>query len=165
MRTSVLTAVWFSAMVAAGCSNATAPDTTATVVPLVRLGSQPFAFENNSDFPNAEREVIRDVAAWSRAWASIYKNKGTKPPLPDIDFTKEMIVLVALGARPTGGYDILLTGATRDSDAITVTLESTSPGSGCGVTLSMTHPVDVARIPRSTTYVQFSEKAIVRNCR
>ena len=146
------------------CAQPNGPDPLATDIPIQRLSAEPYSFEWNSGFRVSNRQVIRDLAAWGKAWATIHENKGTKPPLPDIDFTTDMVVVAALGARPSGGYNVLVKGASGSADVITVRLESTSPGKGCAVLTVQTQPVDVAKIPRSSAYVQFEETATVRNC-
>jgi hypothetical protein len=149
---------------ATACGQPNGPDTVGTDISIERLSVEPYSFEFYSGLRAPERQVIRDVAAWGRAWASIYQGRGVTPPLPFIDFTKDMIIVAALGERPTGGYDILLTGASRANDVITVKVEIQSPGSGCGVTLELTQPVDIAKMPRSSAYVQFQDTAKVRTC-
>ena len=152
------------AVILAACAQPNEPEPVATEIAVERLRAEPYSFEFYSGLRAPDRQVIRDVAAWGKVWASIYDNSAFKPPLPDIDFTKDMIVVVALGERSSGGYGILVTGASRANDVISVRIETQSPGSDCGVTLALTHPVDVAKIPRSSAYGQFEETAKIINC-
>ena len=153
------------AAILAACSQPNGPDPLDGEIAVERLHTEPYAFEFNSGLAQSERLLIRSTAAWANVWARIYEKRSPKPPLPTIDFSSEQIVVAALGARPTGGYSILVTGASRLSGVITVRVESRSPGEGCGTTTAVTEPVDVARIPRSSGPVLFEETAVVRSCR
>jgi len=153
------------ALTLSACAQPNAPEPAGTELPVLRLQTEPYSLEFNSGLRKPERLAIRDVAGWGKVWAEIYEHRGSKPPLPAIDFTKEIVIVAALGERPTGGYSILVTGASRAGNVITVRVESQSPGPGCGVLLSTSEPVDVARIPLSVAHVEFDETAFVRSCR
>ena len=90
--------------------------------------------------------------------------RRSKPPLPAIDFSKEQVIVAALGARPSSGYSIRITGASGSGNAISVRLESESPGPGCVVLTVMTYPVTVAKMGRTTGSAVFEETKIVKNC-
>ena len=73
-------------------------------------------------------------------------------------------MVVALGARSTGGYGILVDGANETENAGTaVTIRSISP-KNCIVTLAFTQPVDIARLPRRDGSVSFIERSEVHVC-
>jgi hypothetical protein len=86
------------------------------------------------------------------------------PELPQVDFSREVVVVAALGQRPTGGFNILIESAAATRDGVTVSIRATAPGPGCGVTLALTQPVDIARMPRRGA-VQFHERADELACR
>jgi hypothetical protein len=87
------------------------------------------------------------------------------PPLPEIDFSKEAIVVAALGQRGSGGYSVIFESASANgAGGINVVVRSISPGSNCGTTAALTQPADVARIPAGYTSIQFVEKVAVINC-
>ncbi|MEA2706153.1 MAG: hypothetical protein QOH22_941 [Gemmatimonadaceae bacterium] len=135
-------------------------------VPMVRLRAEPYAFTSNSGFDKPERIVVRDAAVWRALWSQIYLRSAPVPAPPDIDFSREMVVVVALGSRSTGGYGILLEEASEDGPSGTaIAVRSTSPGSSCAVTLAFTQPVDVARLPLRQGDVRFVERAQVFDCK
>jgi hypothetical protein len=110
------------------------------------------------------RAVVRDSALWRELWARINKPFLPQPPLPTIDFRREMIVVAALGARPTAGYDVVIEGVEQDSAGIEIALRRQSPAPGCPVAASMTQPLDLARIPASDHPVRFRERTVVIPC-
>jgi hypothetical protein len=75
-----------------------------------------------------------------------------------------MIVVAALGQRPTGGYSILVDSAQLTVESLTVTVRRVSPGNGCFLTQALTQPVDVSRLPRTDNAVEFVDRAETRAC-
>jgi len=147
------------AVIVSACAQPTGPDSVQGEIPVQLIAS-----EDNSAFEEADRRVIRDAIAWAIVWERIYENGSSKPPLPVIDFSKEQVVVAALGARPSSGYSLRITGASGSGNAIKVRFESQSPGPGCGVLTTITHPVTVAKMGRTVGSVAFEETPIVRNC-
>lgn len=146
-------------VILSACTQPNGPDPAGPDLPVA-----PIASESNSGLEDPERRVIRDNIEWAVVWARIYEKRSPKPPLPAIDFSKEQVVLAALGRRPSSGYVIRITGASGTGNAITVKFESQSPGTGCGVLTVETHPVDVVKMGRTVGSVDFEETAIVKNC-
>lgn len=51
--------------------------------------------------------VVRSKEAWEELWKKLYPDSGPrKPLLPEIDFSKESLVAVAWGERPSAGWDL-----------------------------------------------------------
>lgn len=133
-------------------------------IPIVRLHSEPYSFAFNSGLDKPDRIVVRDATSWQAVWRDVWRGGSEIPPLPAVDFSREMILVVALGARSTGGYGILIDGANEaGQDKINVAVRSISPGN-CGVTLAFTQPVDIARLPLRTGSVGFTERSEVSRC-
>jgi hypothetical protein len=132
---------------------------------LVRLRAEPYSFTFYSGFDKPTRLVVRDVVTWQTVWSQIYLRGSPVPPLPAIDFSREMVVVAALGSHSSGGYSILLDGASEAAaDGVAVTVNSSSPGSNCIVTEAFTQPLDVARLPLRHGPVSFVEQSRVSNC-
>ena len=151
--------VFVCAVTLSACAQPNGPDSGSE-----EISVQPIASESNSGFEESDRRVIRDTIEWASVWARIYEPFSLKPPLPAIDFSKEQVVVAALGSRPTSGYVIRITGASGNGNAIKVRLESQSPGSGCVLLTVITHPVAVAKLPRTVGSVAFEETPTVRDC-
>src|SRR4051812_24774009 len=84
-----------------------------TSLTIVRLRDEPYSFSFNSGFDQPARVVVRDAATWRLVWNQVFLRQTPVPPLPSVDFSREMIVVVALGSRSSGGYSILLDGASE----------------------------------------------------
>src|SRR5262245_16791309 len=133
-------------------------------LPLKRFRNDSVAFATFSGVMDSARIVIRDRARWREYWARIHSPFIPQPREPDIDFGREMVILAALGRRPSLGYDILIRSATRASAGIEVQLRRSKPGQGCPVGAAVTEPVDLARIPASDLQVRFTELITATPC-
>lgn len=154
-----------SLAVAAIACSATDSLEPGTPVAVTRLNSQPYPFLYYSQLRQPERLVVRDRAAWVAAWSSLWPDGAPIAAPPTVDFTKDMIVLTALGQRNSGGYSILIDSARATRNALIVFVGTTSPGPHCGATLALTQPVDIARLPRGDAAVSFVDVPSVTECR
>ena len=115
-------------------------------------------------FPSETTLTIRDQPSWQELWSQMTRNTSPAPPVPTVDFAKDMVLLAATGTRPTGGYAIAITDGTQSSSGITVNVTIRSPGASCIVTQALTSPVDIATTPRSEGNVAFNVKRAEQNC-
>jgi PrcB C-terminal len=151
--------------VGAGCSGSDLTQPSGPSLPIVRLASQSYPFAYYSGLDQPARLVVRDAATWQAVWNQIDGGQSPVAPPPSVDFSRDMIVMAALGVRGTGGYGILISGASeRSSDGIAVIVDSSSPAANCVVTESLTQPVDIARVPRREGAVTFVERSHETNC-
>jgi hypothetical protein len=134
------------------------------VLPVTRLARGATAYSTYSGLVDSTRAVVRDSAEWSAMWRGITRPFYPPPPLPRVDFDHDMVVVAALGARSTGGYDIVIEGASQDASSIEIALRASSPAPGCPVSAATTQPVDVATIPASTRPVRFRQTSIIVPC-
>lgn len=118
----------------------------------------------NAGIARPERIVIRSQEEWAAAWARIQGPQAASLPLPPVDFSREMVVVGAMGTRPTGGFSILVEEAYDRGDAIVVRFRATEPGARCVVTTGLTSPADAARLPRHDRAVVFEEILVTRDC-
>jgi PrcB C-terminal len=108
----------------------------------------------------ARRLIIRDANAWAAFWSEL--GVGDRPA---VDFTRDMVVAVAAGQRPTGGYEIAVDRVRQVNGELTVEVVETTPGPNCITAASPTQPVDVVVIPALTARSwSFVERKEVRGC-
>ena len=143
-----------------------------TPVPITPLGPQPCptcaqtrgSFTSNSGIYESLRIVISDAKAWRKVWEQIHTPFSPQPPLPEIDFSRELVVVVALGTRPTGGYGIIVDRAYQRDNRLEIIVRKQTPGKTCGTTQAITQPVDIARVPKTERLVVFRETEVVHEC-
>jgi hypothetical protein len=144
-------------------------DYQAPSVPITQLGpkrSGPRAsFMYYTHVLEPLRIVIRENDTWRGTWKRIHLDYSEVPPLPEIDFSREMIIFVALGERPTGGYGIIIDSVYERNDRLEVVVRSVLPGKTCGLTQAVTAPIDIVRLPNKIGHsVSFRETEVVHEC-
>jgi hypothetical protein len=133
-----------------------APYGTAGTVEIRRLGQW-----TRTGISESRRLVIRDANAWAEFWSEL--GVGERP---EVDFSRDLVVAVAAGQRPTGGHEIAVGQVAQNGGALTISVVETTPGPNCMTTASLTQPVDVVVIPNvNAKSWSFVERREVRGCR
>ena len=148
-------------LVVSACSS---PSSPSTLLSLTRFRPEPTSFLANSGYDQPLTLAIHDRDTWVRTWSDIHSRLSPVPTLPEVDFTKELVLVAAVGSRPSSGYDVVFTGATEAGDVVNVDVESRIPGPTCVLLPVVTAPVDLARIPRRNGAIVFRNTPKIVNC-
>jgi hypothetical protein len=101
---------------------------------------------------NAPRQItVRSATEWGTLW----KENGANAPLPAVDFSREMVVGVFLGSRPTGGYGVEIVRAIGNSGALVVEYVESAPSRDAITAQILTAPYHLAAIPKHEGMVSF----------
>ena len=133
--------------------------------PLTRFDNRVAGVSEYSGYREEARVVVRDTLAWRQAWATLNAGRFPQPALPPVDFDREAVVVVSMGGRPSGGYEISIAGASPSADTLDIAIRTTSPGNGCAVPAAYTQPVDVAKFPARFGRVRFRQIDSVVTCK
>jgi len=111
------------------------------------------------------RAVVTDSITLHRLW-SLTTNLDPSEPEPHLDFSREMLILVALGAVPTTGWGIEVDSVTSTGQTVVAFVTIHVPGRNCIVGNAFTLPTDAVMVerPRYRSYVRFSERVHVNEC-
>ncbi len=90
--------------------------------------------------------IIRDQAAWMEFWAGHTSVFFPAIPLPDVDFTNEM-VLIVLRHFTSGGYFITIDSLEPNGSTIEIHYTLGAPLGGCPTTDALTQPHHIIRTP------------------
>lgn len=90
--------------------------------------------------------LIRDAADWSDFWQDFTNTTIPPAPLPSVDFSTEMVIAVVYNYT-SGGYWVQVDNVTQVGDDVQVSFRSAAPLGGCPVTLALTQPHFVLRVP------------------
>lgn len=147
------------------CSMTPVPAVSAPVtpVPLERLAPGPGSYTYYSGIDGSLRVVIRDATRWREYWQMIHQREYPQPPLPAVDFARRMVLLVAAGRRPSGGYTIRIESAADRGGVLAVAIREERPGHGCILTAAISTPVDLALVAVRDS-VRFSGDVAVQRC-
>lgn len=114
-----------------------------------------------SGIGEARRMVIRDANGFAQIWSEL--GAGDRP---EVDFTQNVVVVAALGPRPTGGYEIAISRVGQADGQLNIEVVETTPGPNCVTTGAETQPVDVVVVPGATPRGwSFLERKEIRACR
>lgn len=122
------------------------------------------AFAHYGGIVKPLRVVIRDGDAWRELWKEFTSRQKPAPPLPEIDFSREMLIVAAMGERNMGGFQIIVDGVYERDKKLEVVVKSTSPGKNCMLTQAFTQPVDIVRVKKSDHSVVFREINVINEC-
>ena len=153
--------------VAAPTADSTGRPSSSTVSPGPAVTSQPALARlvalPTSGFTEPTELVLRDAVALERAWGTLYGGLPGNPP-PTVDFTRDMVVLVALGERSTGGHTVRVESVTSAPGGATVRYTATRPGANCMTTQEITSPVEAVQATRVSGEVRFERRDVVQEC-
>ncbi|CAN5722221.1 hypothetical protein BH23GEM9_BH23GEM9_12820 [soil metagenome] len=149
----VLAAVTAATLLACG-SETSGPEmpsaaTTVTMEDIVTLQTAWSGYESPA------RLLITSETQWAEAWARIYSNISPVPVRPAVDFSQNVIVLVAMGQRPTTGYSVNITETRVHGNSLYVRVTERLPGPSCGTGQALTAPVHAVQVPRQSGGAQF----------
>lgn len=119
----------------------------------------------NSGFTQFGKYFIAKQSAMPIIWDSIYVNYMKQDPLPEIDFEKNEVYLVAMGEQNSGGYKINVESVTETKKEVVVTIVSTKPGKDCMTTSVITYPYQLFLIPKPNKSVRFNWIEKIINCK
>ena len=92
--------------------------------------------------------VIYDQAVLEEFWNDAHAGSPPVPPTPEIDFSKRMVIISAMGLQPTPRHFIKITRIERVKTMVQVFIEETQPGKGCAATGLITNPVHMVETER-----------------
>lgn len=118
-----------------------------------------------SGITTRRRMVIRQPSGWAALWDEAMAGRIPAPETPALDFDRFMVVVAAMGSRPTGGYAISIDDITLEGDRLVVSVLEVEPGPGCMTTQAFTAPWTAVRIPAADSPVTFQERHETAECR
>ena len=141
------------------------PKMTGPSLPLRFGGTRPFPRPPVNGFPseNALRLVIKNRGEFSNFWKQLTVRVPPGqwvPPPAEIDFSKEMVVVAAMGQRPTSGYWTIIDGACEVDGQVEVFVSNVEDVRCIGQFPHEIHPADAVRLPRTDLPIVFRETQI-----
>lgn len=109
---------------------------------------------DQSTMDDAKQAVARTAAEWQALW----RQHDPERRSPAVDFTKEMVVGVFLGSRPTAGWVLEIVSATPEGDALVVRYREIAPPPGAVTAQVLTSYHHLVAVPKTSATVRF-EKA------
>ncbi|HEU4828575.1 MAG TPA: protease complex subunit PrcB family protein [Gemmatimonadales bacterium] len=134
------------------------------LIPLERFRSDSHPYAAYSGLAEAERRIVTSEEEMEALWSQIHAGQASVPPLPSVDFGEEMVLVAALGGKPSSGYAIRIDSVAARGEGLEVFLRQSRPAPDCAVLAVITAPVDLVRLPRRVGDVSYREAVEVREC-
>ncbi len=99
--------------------------------------------------------VIQDNAGWEKLWGDHKSGIQPSQPLPEIDFSREMVIFVALGQQFTGGTSVEIDRVENSGRDLKILVRQRVPPDGSMVTQALTSPFDIVAVPKSNLPSKF----------
>ena len=118
-------------------------------------------YDDGPAFRDSVRMVVRDGAAWRTVWAQATSTQPAPPPLPAVDFDREMVLVVGAG-KLTPGDQIHVDSAGVRQDFFVAVVRTIVQ---CRPFPADAYPLEIVRVRRSdkqATFVERRERAA--NC-
>lgn len=142
-------------LISVACESPTGPGDP---LPVTRILQGAFSSAETS-----QRLVVRSETELTAAWTTMFRNFSDPPPLPSVDFSREMVIIALAGSKPSGGYCILVQAAAAKTGRAEITVRSIGPNPSSALLPVITNPYDVVRVPRREI-VTFTELSEIGNC-
>jgi PrcB C-terminal len=98
----------------------------------------------DSNVDAARQATARTPAEWETLWRA----HGGDRARPPVDFSKEFVVAVFLGSRPTAGFSVEIAGTKDDGAGMVVQYREGRPPAGAIVAQVLTMPYHIAAVSR-----------------
>ncbi|MBI3560992.1 MAG: protease complex subunit PrcB family protein [Gammaproteobacteria bacterium] len=99
--------------------------------------------------------VINTNQDWQELWNVHQSFRRRTPPAPPIDFTKEMIIAVFAGERPTGGHSVKVQSLQITPSWLLVNLHMDTPPQDTITTMQLTQPYVIIKTAKTPLRVEF----------
>jgi len=108
-------------------------------------------------------EVIEEAASFAALWREHSAIVSPPPPLPPVDFTREVVVAAFIGQRCSGGSSVAIEKLSGDNP-VTVEIVIKTPAADCPVSLALSQPFQLAAAPRRKGPWRFHVSTVVTPC-
>jgi hypothetical protein len=106
----------------------------------------------------SEQQIARQVTVRTAAeWKALWKDHAPGAPLPAVDFTKNMVVGIFLGSKPSAGHEVEIVGVRTQEKDLVVEYVRKQPGRGTLAAQILTEPYHLVSVPAFTGTVRFVE--------
>ena len=106
---------------------------------------------NSSEQQDAKQVTARTAAEWSALWTSHAPTLKT----PAVDFTKQMVVGIFLGTKPSDGHQVEIVGVRTQEKDLIVEYVQRQPGRGTMAAQILTEPYHLVAVAKHPGPVRF----------
>jgi hypothetical protein len=106
-----------------------------------------------SNIDEAKQVVVRTEAEWTKLWQQHSPDRQR----PAVDFSKDMVVGVFMGSRPTAGYNLSIVSTFAKDGNVLVQYRDSQPRPGAVAAQVLTFPYHLVAVPKAAGQVTFEK--------
>ena len=127
-----------------------------SVCVIASMSAQTPPFTNLVKGNMSEQQLARQVTVRAAAeWKALWKDHAPTAKMPDVDFSKDMVVGIFLGSKPSEGYDVEIVGVRTEGKDLVVEYVQKEPGRGTIAAQILTEPFHMVRVSKHAGTVRF----------
>jgi len=106
-----------------------------------------------SNIDEGKQVVVRTEAEWTKLWQQHSPDRMR----PAMDFSKDMVVGVFMGSRPTAGYNVSIVSTFAKDGHVLVRFQESQPQRGAMTAQVLTFPYHLVAVPKTAGDVKFEK--------
>jgi PrcB C-terminal len=106
-----------------------------------------------SNIDEMKQVVVRTEADWTKLWQQHSPDRKR----PAVDFSKDMVVGVFMGSKPTAGYNVSITSTFVKDGKVLVQYRESLPRPGTMAAQVLTFPYHLVAVPKTAGEVAFEK--------
>jgi hypothetical protein len=119
------------------------------VLPSTRLYS-----DDGPAYTDSVRLAVRDITTWQQVWSQATSTQASPPPLPSVDFAREMVLVAAAGQMHPGDQIRIDSAGVRAGVFVAIVRTITA----CRQFPAAAYPLDIVRVERTDREVTWTER-------
>ncbi len=105
----------------------------------------------HSNYTNQGNLVFSDQNAWETHYKAAHSNN-----VPQVDFTKETVLAVYMGTKPTNGYSVEIKEVRNFPPLLEVLVQTSGPQKGKMYLQVITHPYHIVKIEKTSKPIDWT---------
>ncbi len=121
------------------------------------MSAQTPSFTNIAKGDASGQQIAKQVTVRTPAeWAALWKDHAPTEKMPAVDFSKDMVVGIFLGSKPSAGHEVEIVGVRTEQKDLIVEYAQKQPGRGTMAAQILTEPFHLVSVPKHAGTVRFA---------
>ena len=126
------------------------------VLAVATMSAQTPSFTNIAKGDSSEQQLAKQATVRTAAeWKALWKDHAPTEKMPAVDFTKDMVVGIFLGTKPSAGYEVEIVGVRPEGKDLIVEYVQKQPAPGTMAAQILTEPFHLVAVPKHAGTVRF----------
>lgn len=126
------------------------------LIMVASMSAQPPSFTSLAKGDMSGQQMTKQVTVRTAAdWQALWKDHAPTEKMPSVDFTKDMVVGIFLGSKPSAGHSVEIVAVRTDEKELVVEYVQKQPGRGTMAAQILTEPFHLVAVPKHAGTVRF----------